>query len=485
MPNSVHDVIIIGAGISGLSCAQELSSYHQINLTVLEASDRIGGRVHTIKTPDGTTLSLGAQYIHGTIGNELYNYMIAKGLVPDQHSNSNHESERNDFVTLYPKELSIYDKNDIENAYTKASEYLEEFQKQSYSLTGDEIKMHRTFGGYMVHCFERTLDAFKDDHLMYSSLKSMFLNWISSERISSNTPSVFNLDIQGFRNWIELDGISLLPATDVCENGFANVVELMAKDVNPKCIHLNSKVTTIYNIEIDNQSKMKVSCSNGKVYFADTVVVTVSLGVLKNFVKNDVFSFQLPQKKYSAIENLSYGNAVKIFFKFSVPIDDTISYFQFYPSPKTNTYAMFDKVPDDQTLERIGLSDWWVSWYVGNDCNNFEFTLDPANYLNKLIQKYSEMYTSFPSNSVIKESILVCDWSKDELFCGSYMYHRTGANGNDVLDLAAAVKFGDANLLFAGEATSVNYFSSLHGALISGRREAENIKVFYKLSTGA
>uniref|UniRef100_A0A7M5X1J3 Amine oxidase domain-containing protein n=1 Tax=Clytia hemisphaerica TaxID=252671 RepID=A0A7M5X1J3_9CNID len=74
-------VLIIGAGICGLACARELTKHDAINVVVLEASNRIGGRIHSHTTEDGVSLELGAHYIHGTIGNPIYDFAVEKGII--------------------------------------------------------------------------------------------------------------------------------------------------------------------------------------------------------------------------------------------------------------------------------------------------------------------------------------------------------------------------------------------------------------------
>lgn len=49
----MKDVIIIGAGISGVAAATRLFERGISNILVLEAENRIGGRIHTYKLPDG------------------------------------------------------------------------------------------------------------------------------------------------------------------------------------------------------------------------------------------------------------------------------------------------------------------------------------------------------------------------------------------------------------------------------------------------
>jgi protoporphyrinogen oxidase len=58
-------VLIVGAGAAGLAAAKELSD-KKVKITVLEARDRIGGRIFT-KRPAGITypVDVGAEFVHG------------------------------------------------------------------------------------------------------------------------------------------------------------------------------------------------------------------------------------------------------------------------------------------------------------------------------------------------------------------------------------------------------------------------------------
>lgn len=65
-----YDVIIIGAGVSGLAATRMLKSTGVKTLT-LEATDRIGGRIYTNRST-GLPIDLGASWIHGVRGNQIY-----------------------------------------------------------------------------------------------------------------------------------------------------------------------------------------------------------------------------------------------------------------------------------------------------------------------------------------------------------------------------------------------------------------------------
>jgi len=66
----VYDVVVIGAGISGLSAAEALRQLGY-DVVVLEAKDRIGGRIWTVDSEAGP-LDLGASWIHGIKNNPIY-----------------------------------------------------------------------------------------------------------------------------------------------------------------------------------------------------------------------------------------------------------------------------------------------------------------------------------------------------------------------------------------------------------------------------
>src|SRR5581483_6609741 len=64
MRSEDSDVLVIGAGVAGLSAAAVLSSAG-FQVRVVEARDRIGGRILTVQTGDRLPAELGAEFIPG------------------------------------------------------------------------------------------------------------------------------------------------------------------------------------------------------------------------------------------------------------------------------------------------------------------------------------------------------------------------------------------------------------------------------------
>jgi len=59
---SSHDLIVVGGGLAGLTAARRAKE-HGLSVLLLEARDRVGGRVYSVALPSGTRIDLGAQFI--------------------------------------------------------------------------------------------------------------------------------------------------------------------------------------------------------------------------------------------------------------------------------------------------------------------------------------------------------------------------------------------------------------------------------------
>lgn len=58
--------VVIGAGFAGLTAARDMQKTGE-RIVVLEARDRIGGRVHTERRFAGFPVEFGAEFIHGDL----------------------------------------------------------------------------------------------------------------------------------------------------------------------------------------------------------------------------------------------------------------------------------------------------------------------------------------------------------------------------------------------------------------------------------
>ena len=75
-------------------------------------------------------------------------------------------------------------------------------------------------------------------------------------------------------------------------------------------------------------------------------------------------------------------------------------------------------------------------------------------------------------DALAPESFKMTRWGRDPFALGSYSYRATGSSGADHEALAAPLR---TRVLFAGEATSSGYSATVHGAYLSGVREAKRV----------
>lgn len=73
-------ILVIGAGIAGLAAASELRASGFDDVVVLEARDRIGGRIWTASLGGTVPVDLGASWIHGVSGNPIAELVRRSGI---------------------------------------------------------------------------------------------------------------------------------------------------------------------------------------------------------------------------------------------------------------------------------------------------------------------------------------------------------------------------------------------------------------------
>lgn len=79
MSEADPSVIIVGGGLAGLSAAHHLERLGIDDILLLEAGDRLGGRLHSLPFA-GCTVEAGAQWVRGCAGNPLFERVAALGL---------------------------------------------------------------------------------------------------------------------------------------------------------------------------------------------------------------------------------------------------------------------------------------------------------------------------------------------------------------------------------------------------------------------
>lgn len=149
--DEIHDVIIIGAGISGISCAHHLAAQrHKGRILMLEGRDRIGGRIHgqRLQFTDGKLIEMGAQWIHGLLGNPIYEIASKHGFVDALATND---------MTTPSAQLATADDDeadrDLEGMFAKYRHKVMGITENGDNVSLDLIEeIYRTYFYFMKRC---------------------------------------------------------------------------------------------------------------------------------------------------------------------------------------------------------------------------------------------------------------------------------------------------------------------------------------------
>jgi len=415
-------VLVIGAGMSGVKAANQLTK-QGFNVTVLEGRDRVGGRTWSDDSL-GTPLDLGASWIHGIEDNPIYN--LAKELgVPL------HQWDYENQVT--------YDANGKE--YSKIDEYLEKNENDMYHWAAKALfnNSHATV--------QDAIDV---------GVKSGDLSEFSPREVNFLVNLELEQDIAADSRAISLSGLWRLEGFDgpdvIFPKGYDELVKALAEDLD---IRLN---TWVSKINYTNK-QVEVETTQG-VFEADYVIVTVPLGVLK---KGKIeFEPSLPLSKQEAINGLDMGVLNKVYLAF----DDV-----FWDNDVTNMA---------QVSPEKGHWSYWINLAPATGIpiltafNVADFGKEIETFTDDEIIEFAmiELRRLYGTTIPQPRGHLITRWNSDPFSYGSYSYVPKGVSSSMRNVLAEPVL---GRVFFAGEATHSEFPSTVHGAYLSGEREANRI----------
>ncbi|XP_043917940.1 spermine oxidase [Protopterus annectens] len=501
-------IVVIGAGLAGLSAAKTLLESGFTDVTVLEASDRIGGRVQSVKL-GRTTFELGATWIHGTQGNPIYHLAEEHGLLEETTDGERSVGR----ISLYSRDgVAYYLTNCGKRIPKDAVEEFSDLYNEVYDLTQEffqsgkpvDVESQNSVGVFTRDLVRKRIKADRDDSDIIRKLKlAMLQQYLKVESCESSCHSMDDVSLSEFGEWSEIPG-----AHHVIPSGFMKIVEILAQDIPEsiiqlrkpvRCIHWNQSVSkeieTVadHNNDHPNQEGYPVfiECEDCEFIPADHVIVTVSLGVLKKFHEN-MFQPHLPEDKVTAIQKLGINTTDKIFLEFEEPFwSPECNSIRFVWEDESESRSLsyaeklwFKKISGFDVLypnERYGYV--LSGWICGEEALIMEKCDDET-----VAETCTELLRKFTGNPNIPKprKIFRSSWGSNPYFLGSYSYIQVGSSGADVEKLAMPLPYTESSkmvpmqVMFAGEATHRQYYSTTHGALLSGQREASHLIEMYQ-----
>lgn len=418
------DVLVLGAGIAGLAAARTLADAG-LRVIVLEARDRIGGRMWTDHSL-GMPLDLGASWIHGVKGNPIAE-LAAQWKVRTIPTNFDN------FTTFHAdgSELSTDEEEQMEELFNSVYTQVEQMQED----TENDMSLQAAFD-----------EVIASRNLSTEELRRLNF-YIQAETSLEYGADPADLSLWNWDQDEELGGKEV-----VFPGGYNQITDGLAKGLD---IRLGVKVDSIRY----GSDGVDVKTSSG-AFRGDRAIVTFPLGVLKQ--GSVTFDPPLPESKQSAIDRLDMGILNKVYLK-------------------------FPKVFWDEEIEGFGymgeaLGEWndWLSFapYINQPVlmafhgGAKGFALEELSDEEIVSGAMKTLRIIYGDEIPELEGYVITRWGKDPFALGSYSHIPPFASGDDLDALFEPV---ENVLYFAGEATHRAFPATVHGAYLSGIAAAQEI----------
>lgn len=411
--------LVVGAGIAGVAAAKRLSE-HGFEVVVLEGRRRIGGRVWTERSW-GTPVELGASWLEQEDVNPLKPLAerLKLELTPAEFEST----------ALYDADGVLFDDDEVEELLEDFDELMDGVETQARRATRDIS---------LGEAVRRELRK----HPWPAADRSE-LEWALSTQAWESAEELDRLSLRFFDPNIESEADDLTVG-----GGYDRLVASLAQGLQ---IRTEQEVT---RIEYDAAGVRVLAGST--TWTADLAVITLPLGVLK--AKRVSFQPELPERKRAAIEKLEMGALNKIALHYPRRFWPEKEFLGYLPGQGAGfRHFVASPLADEPVLTAIAVGDHARELEKRND-------REIAAEAHRTLQKMLGNQIPAP------ERFLATRWGADRFARGAYSYVPLGASGDDYDALAEPVQ---DRLLFAGEATHRQFPATVHGAYLSGLREAD------------
>lgn len=433
------DTIVVGAGVSGLTAARLLSREGR-RVLVLEARDRLGGRVHTDRE-GGRITDLGASWIHGIDDSPLYETVSAFGLPTVEFTMGSYQAGGRPVAYFGPDGERLDDEAaarfiaDVAAVDERLPEVIAASERgSSYADVAGAAAA--------ILASERGWDADRGARVVE------YLHHRSEEQYGADASL---LDAHG------LDDDAVEGDEVVFPEGYGQLADRLAEGLDVRLGHAVSRVAwSASGVEI---------VVGGGVFAADRAVVTVPVGVLRS--GGFEFDPPLPEPVAGALSGLTMNAFEKVFLRFPE---------RFWTE---DVYA----------IRRQGdAAAWWHSWYdltrlhgeptlltfAAGECAKQIRDWPDERVVNSVMAGLREIYGRGIPDPAQAD---VTHWQDDPWAHGAYAYMTLGSEPEDHDLIATPIGEGPAGavLHLAGEATWTDDPATVSAALCSGHRAAERI----------
>lgn len=431
------DILIVGAGAAGLAAARELS-FSKLSVIVLEARNRIGGRINThFDTGFPAAIELGAEFVHGKAPEILKladRTRLTLVEVPNVHwyFHNGVLSKRNEFWS------------NIEEAMDELADYKGPDESFAEFLDAYIQRHNITEARSMATLY---VEGFHAAHAERISVKGL---------IKTNKAAAEIDDESQFRPSSGYMTLAQKLHDEAVEQGASFRFETIVREVTWSA------------------NAVTVTTTSGEQFKARRLLVTLPLGVLRS---GDVIFAPRLTGIETAAQNLAMGQVAKVLLRFREPFWETLN----LPTDDGKRGELKDlafiHAPDELP------PTWWTQFpvrspllagWAGGTRAEALLQVSQDELLDRSLQALSHIFQL--SKKSLEDSLVnfyTHNWAKDPLSLGAYSYIPVGG-----LDAQAELSVPIENTIyFAGEAANTaGHFGTVHGAIQSGLRAAQLIQ---------
>ncbi|KAJ0977479.1 hypothetical protein J5N97_012953 [Dioscorea zingiberensis] len=486
-------VAIVGAGIAGLAAAHRLHTTNPdlFDLCVIEAGDRIGGRIHTSEFA-GERIEMGATWIHGTRGCPIYDIAEKINALDHLRPYESMDGLPTDPITVAEGgavvDFSIL--KPISDLYTSLMDTVESGALPAGAGPGVGSFLRRALETFRASRQAPDL-SLGGDWTVEAMEDAVFAMKENVFRVHTSADDLDDMDLASETEYREFPGEHISIA-----KGYSRVIEHLAAEFPPGTIQLGRKVRLVEWCSdgggaspAPKEGPVRLVLDDRSVVSADHVILTVSLGVLKASLEEEDanskgwlgFNPGLPSFKRDAIERLGFGVVDKLFMELASGEEGEFPYMEMAFHPGGHVAKIPWWMRRSPSIWPIyGGSRVLLTWFVGKEAAEMERMTE-----DDIISGLHATLEGFGAHTRVVKRVTRSTWGSDPLFMGSYSYVAVGSSGHDLDLIAEPLPRGGAHdgtaaapplqLLFAGEATHRTYYSTTRGAYFSGIREANRL----------
>lgn len=433
------DVVIIGAGAAGLAAARELAGSGK-KVIVLEARERIGGRIHTLHYSDlPVPVELGAEFVHGEV-DATFSIIDAAGLTALELAD-NHWWSRNGRWQLVADYWKRLDKVRAQIGALTSDVSFEEFLRSRRGITAQQRELARTF-----------VENYHAAHAERMSARAL-----------RSADSEQSQDDPGANKQFRL------------LNGYDAVVNWLRGGIDPA--HVQIRLSTVAREVRWAANDVAVVCGRGgseETLRARALIVTVPLGVLKAPRDQEgAIRFDPPLREtQKALAKLEAGHVVKLVLRFRERFWGAPGFMNERTRGRSAAALTFLHASD-----RF-IPTWWtaapvrapiVTGWAGGHAADALLAEGAASMTDRALDSMSAAFAV--SRRVLDAQHVATythDWQSDPFSRCAYSYAGVGGEGaHDAL--ARPLR---RTIFFAGEATHSEQTGTVAGAIESGQRAA-------------